>query len=447
MANIYVRSTDGDDADDGSTWALAKASLTGAAALTDAGNTIFVSDAHAYSTASNISITFDGTIGSPVKVICGDDVAEPPTAVTTTGSETSTAGTLTLTGPTAAGAYVYGMAFTSYLLQYIGSAASGTFTLDNCAFSVTHPDSTTQGINFGTTGSHSTGLVIVKNSTVSLTTVGAGLATGTGNVVLDNVTLLTAQTTFIKTVGVDARGGGVVLVTGCNLSAAAAACNLVGAANGGKVIFRNCKLPASWTGSLLGSTPAGAGFRVSMYNCDSADTNYRLKIQDYAGTIDSETTIVRTGGASDGTTTLAWKMATRANASYPLVPLVSDEIVRWNNTVASAITATVEIVHDSQGAGTGSDFQNDEIWLEVMYLGTSGVPLGSFISSAKANVLATAADITNSTETWTTTGLTTPVKQKLSVTFTPQEKGFIHAKVYLAKASKTVYVDPKITVS
>ena len=33
MANIFVRSTDGSDADSGATWALAKAPLTGAAGV------------------------------------------------------------------------------------------------------------------------------------------------------------------------------------------------------------------------------------------------------------------------------------------------------------------------------------------------------------------------------------------------------------------------------
>lgn len=36
------------------------------------------------------------------------------------------------------------------------------------------------------------------------------------------------------------------------------------------------------------------------------------------------------------------------------------------------------------------------------------------------------------------------MKQSLAVTFTPQEKGIIRAKVCLAKASTTMYFDPKI---
>lgn len=184
-----------------------------------------------------------------------------------------------------------------------------------------------------------------------------------------------------------------------------------------------------------------------MHNCDSGDTNYRLWVEDYAGSVKHETTIVRTGGASDGTTTISWRMATTANAEYPVVLMCSPEIVAWNDTTGSSVTATIEIVHDSMGAGSGSKFQDDEIWLEVMYLGTSGFPLGSWIRDCKADVLAAATNQDDSTETWTTTGLTTPVKQKLSVTITPQEKGFIHARVVMAKASKTCYICPKLTVA
>ncbi len=178
-----------------------------------------------------------------------------------------------------------------------------------------------------------------------------------------------------------------------------------------------------------------------MHNCDDGDTNYRLWVEDYAGSIKQETTIVRSGGASDGTTSLSWKMVSSANAEYPLIVLDSPEIVQWNDTTGSAITVTVEIITDNV------TLTDAECWLEVQYLGTSGYPLSTFISDAKADVLATAANQTTSTETWTTTGLTTPTKQKLSVTFTPQEKGFLHAVVKLALLSTTVYVDPLLVVT
>ena len=180
-----------------------------------------------------------------------------------------------------------------------------------------------------------------------------------------------------------------------------------------------------------------------MWNCDSGDTNYRLWIEDYAGSIKSETTLVKTGGASDGDTPLSWKMATTANAEYPLVLLRSPEIFSERITsTGSAKTITVDILHDSATA-----LKDDEIWLEVQYLGTSGFPLGSFANDSKADVLAAGANQASSSATWTTTGMGNPNKQKLEVTFTPQEKGVAIVTVCMAKASYTVYVDPLAVVS
>jgi hypothetical protein len=180
---------------------------------------------------------------------------------------------------------------------------------------------------------------------------------------------------------------------------------------------------------------------VLLDNCDSTDTNYRMQRSQYEGDVYSETTIVRTGGASDGTTGLAHKFVSSANAKFTF-PLYGPELVIWNNTTGSSKTATIEFVHDSV-----TNLQDDEIWLEVEYLGTSGFPLALLTSDRMTNILSTPTDQTDSSATWTTTGLTNPNTQKLVVTFTPQEIGLIRARVVLAKESYTVYVDPLLTIA
>lgn len=445
MADRYLRSTDGSDADNGTTWALAKAKLAGIDAIDTAGDRIFVSQVHDEDNTASQTWSLAGTEASPTKILCGNDAAEPPTALATTGIIKTTGNF----GMDIRGAcYIYGLTFRIA----IGGAGSAGLVFNSAGFKQVCEECKFQlesgnsaGVISLSTGFSSTALNEWKNCQVKFDHAGqrvttnrpfewrgGGLAAGT------------TSPTFLLTVGAAGAGGGVLL-EGLDLSAGGASMDIFSMVVG-KAVIRNCKLPASWTGDLINAA-VSAGCRAEMYNCDSGDTNYRLWIEDFAGNIKHETTIVRTGGASDGTTTLSWKMASSANAEYPHQTLVSPEIVRWNETTGSAITVTVEIIHDSQGAGASSAFQDDEIWLEVQYLGTSGFPLGSFIDDAKADVLATAADQTSSSETWTTTGLTTPVKQKLAVTFTPNEKGFIHAKVHLAKASKTAYVDPELTVS
>jgi hypothetical protein len=156
----------------------------------------------------------------------------------------------------------------------------------------------------------------------------------------------------------------------------------------------------------------------------------------------SETTIVRSGGASDGINPLSWRMVANATAKvFPVLPMVSGEFAIWNDTTGSARTVTVEFLHDS---ATG--LKDNELWLELDYYGASGNPKGTLATSAP-NVLASGSTLASSSATWTTTGMANPNAQKVAVTFTPQLKGFFIATIKLAKASYTVYVDPKMTVT
>ena len=437
MGDIYVRSTDGSDSDNGSTWALAKATLVGAAAIDAAGDTIYLSQSHAESGGA-VTAVFAGTIANPVKIIAGNDAAEPPTAVSSASLISSSS--ITLSGSY----YLYGLT-----LQAAGSilpanqSASNSVTLDNCSLITT---STTSG-GFFTIGSANniTQKAVLLDCTYKFggaSNIGCATA---GVVEIKGGSFISGTSTPSAGIfgGAADRSGARLTIDGLDMTNLASTVNIFRAfVSPGLFQIRNSKLPASWSGSLCNATPLATGQRFEMHNCDSGDTNYRLWVQEYSGSIKTETTLVRTGGASDGTTGYSLVMATTANANASVAPLVSPEVSIWNDTTGGSKTVTVEILHDS-----ATNLTDGEIWLEVQYLGTSGAPLGSFISDAKADILATAADQSASSETWTTTGMSNPNTQKLSVTFTPQEKGYIQAKVYLAKASKTVYVDPKLTVA
>jgi hypothetical protein len=178
---------------------------------------------------------------------------------------------------------------------------------------------------------------------------------------------------------------------------------------------------------------------VQVVNCDSADTNYRFYRQRYEGVEQHETTIVRTGGASDGVTTISRKIVTTANTTKH-TPYRSQPTQFWNTTVGSSVSLAVPIVTDNV------TLTDAEAWLEVEYLGTSGVPLGLLASDRVSDPeFGTPANqATDGSSTWTTTGLGTPVQQTLGVSVTPQEIGLIRVYVCVAKASTTLYYDPKI---
>lgn len=178
-----------------------------------------------------------------------------------------------------------------------------------------------------------------------------------------------------------------------------------------------------------------------MHHCSSANNTYSLHEDCYEGTIDHNTTIVRTGGASDGTTALSLKMVSSSTVVDNYNPLSSPSINSWTNSTTSK-TFTIEGVWDS-----ATNIQDDEIWMELEYPANNTDGLGA-IAKDKCAILGTPADQTASTETWTGTGgFSNENKFKLSVTATPGKAGPITARVYLAKPSATVYIDPKITES
>lgn len=437
MANIYVRSTDGNDADSGATWALAKAKLAGADAIDAAGDTIFVSQVHAETTSgAHVSWAWAGTDAAPTKIICGNDAAEPPTAVTTgatvgvTGADFnlrlggnmycegiqfnagSGANTSYLQANYSTGNYVQRyvncnlyLSNSSYLsIMSIGANNLGDgprTTLTNCNFKFGHADQQIQ-----------------LRGEVHI--VGGSIASGG-----TSLTYLF----HCNSAGVAVKG----LVEGFSFANFSAGFHLILAPSKiGSMVIRGCTMPAGWTGSLVSSAITCPSFRAEMYDCTNATTTWPLWIEDYCGSIKAETTLVRTGSLAP----YSLKMTSNAKASEAFLQLKSNEIFLAVGTPGSAQTATFEILHDSV-----TNLTDGEIWVEVEYRDTSGSRRSVEITDHRATALTTAADQTASSATWTTTGLTNPNKQALAVTFTPQVAGYSVARIVLAKPSKTVYVD------
>ena len=204
----------------------------------------------------------------------------------------------------------------------------------------------------------------------------------------------------------------------------------------------NCRLPTAWTGSLVSGT-GSSNHRVEMHNCDNADTNYRLWVEDYAGSIVTDTVVTRTGGATDGLVAFSHKMTCHADASYAGARLRGVDLPPlWSTVIGTPQTVRVEILADQVAALT-----NEDVWLEVRVLATSGTPLGTLVTSGKATPVVLATSLPTSVASWVTTGVTNPVAYRLSATFTAQEVGFIQARVVGAKSGLTFYVDVKLTVA
>lgn len=425
-------------------WVDAYTTLTLAFAGVSAGDTIYVAHDHAESTAGTVTLTSPGTTTSPCSVICVNRAGSVPPV----SADLATTGAVNSTG---AGGLVWGAGYTFYrgLLFTGGSGAvtsgpvitgAGRHYFRSCSLIKGGTNASGTGFAIGNTSAGAYCDVIFDNTKAQFGNTGDSMIVRQARFRWINTASAISGATFPTTLITSSNAvASATTFEGVDLSALGSTI-LVGALTAAaRISFKDCKLGS---GFVVSATQTVPGVDVILTRCDSGDTSYRSeKHSSFIGKQTTEITIVKSSGASDGTTPISWKIETTADVE-PQWPFECLPIVIWNDTTGSAITLTIEGVWDA-----GAVPNDDDIWMDVEYLGTSGFPLGSYITEGKADVLATAAAQDSSTVTWTTTGLATPVKFKLVKAITPQEKGPITVYVRAAKASSTFYVDPKITVS
>lgn len=422
-----------------SAWAAphARAANAFAATWAAAGDTVYVSNNHAATQTTSIVLTSPGTAASPCYLLCVNDTVMPPAAgsLTTGASETSTGSTSITLG---AFFYAYGIRFNQGTIGGTLGAASNNnvFFLDTCTFNVAGSNSGSN-LQFPGASAGKDSIAELRNCTFLFGNSGQKITPSYGRLEIINGSFATSGTVPTALVGFGSAGASQTVIRDSDLSNITG--SLVNVASGvfGDVLFANCKL-ASGVGITTGSFTSLGGTRVRVHNCDDGtnNRNYRFFEATYAGTIQQETTVIHTGGASDGTTGISWNIAGSANAKFAF-PFVSPEIVKWNDTTGTPVTATVEIT-------SSNTLTNGDVWMTIEYEGDSGSPMGSVASSRKTDILAATTNVTTSSATW---GGSTTTQQKLQVTFTPQKKGPVKARIYLAKASQTVYADPLLTLA
>lgn len=423
-------------------WAAAIARIRSSSAWMAAGDVAFVSDNHSeVGSGAHYSINTNGTNVAPVSFLCVDDSASPPTALAT-GAVVSSPNSYNLNLNDYA--VFYGITFNA------GSGGSGASQLicnaaldpsylifDNCTLRLNNTSISSQ-IQFGSSSTAS------EQQGASLRACNLEFGNTSQSAVLrfpvrwygGSVTGALFPNTLISNPGATAPVGSLV-ARGIDLSGMGSK-TLVAASYCPSVCrFINCKL-GSGAVAYSGTLTLGGGI-VELVNCNAGDVNYSLAQHYQQGSVYNDAAIYRTGGASDGTTPVSLRMVSSSGATLRN-PLRYEHLAFWNETVGN-ITPTVEVVTD------GVTLTDAEAWIEVEYLGVSGFPQSAFASDRVANELATPANQTSSSETWTTTGLASPVKQSLGVTVAAAEKGWCRVTVCLAKPSSTMYACQKVVVN
>ncbi len=156
--------------------------------------------------------------------------------------------------------------------------------------------------------------------------------------------------------------------------------------------------------------------------------------QGSSGTIiETDTSVYRTGGASDGTTSFSHKMTTASGRLYN----EAFSFPTSKHVEAGPQTITIYL------AGSSS-LNDDEFFIEVSSPSEEVSPTSrNKFRTTKADMLATPTALASDTSNWTGAGVGT--KQKIEVPISPTVDGTVTVRCYLAKPSTTVYVDPKLS--
>lgn len=466
-----------------------------------AGDTIFVSSDHAETKAAA------STVGSSTVHVSILSVSRVGASLPPTSADLSAGASIATTGANSISIqhlYAHGVTFSA---GSGASTASITFTasamrcqLENCALVLAN---TSASSVITTSGTFKPDVELI-NTTMTFGAAGQKISMVAADfrwLATAGAILGTAPTTLISFSGGNADRADVT-ISGVDLSAITG--TLVGASSlAGQVLIRDCRLASGV--AVASSAPATWSSVVRVHNCDDSTNgrNYRFTEHSGVGTVSQDIVVRRTGGASDGITSLSHKYENASGISGSIYrPLCGPWVSKRQNTVGGAVTLTVEIISPQATAPT-----NALVWMETEALATSGYPLAARYSTRIASPLHTASTLTASTEAWdagvtaranstaysvgdirkvasnpgrvfycSTAGTSagsepagyssavdggsvtdgTAVframwRQKVTQSFTPQVRGVVRARICTAFASAspvaTLYADPKLTIA
>lgn len=414
-----------------------------------AGNTIYVGDNHAESQTT--AMTMQPTLSQTTmgRVICHNHSGSYPPASTdlaTTATISTTAAVAINFNFTGGGFYIYGLTFITGVGQSGNANVSFVFNTafcycDNCAFKLA-----TTGVLSVVTFGTGTGVVFWSNCQASFAAAAQFVDIGSVSFTWQNTGQVLASGSTVPTnllgQNAGARNGNVMLEA-LDLSQVTSVFSAGGATTSeGNWIVKDCKLNASATFS----NPSNTGQIIQYIRADGGATAYKSARYAYEGTETTETSITRVGGAVDPTgQAQTRKIVITANSQW-LRPFLAEPYSIWNATTGANVTVTV---YGTINAGAVPN--NDDIWIEIEYLGSLATPIGTIVSTTKASLLAANAAVASDSSTWNGGGSGAGWSPfKLTTTLSspqPAMAGYIDVRIRAAKASTTFYIDPKIELT
>lgn len=387
-------------------WSAAHARMSTAASwmASGGGDICFVSDNHAETQSTGLTVAVQGTLSVPNNFVCVDRTVTNPGAsdVRTTATVSSS-----LSGSSGQCITINGNfgVFSGVSFQGANGGGYGVMAVQANISAFVNSGLYLQGtsgnniLRLGTNGGGgSLSRTILKNTPISLgSTNGAGIQVNGLVEWSDTPSAIQGpvpSTIFSGIQGYTAK----VFARNVDFSAVGSGKTLFGITNAtnkqsSSASMQNCRLASS---VVLGNTVAGStSLDLDVVECDvdggAAVRNERWR---HTGQLFTETTLIRTGGASDSVLGYSWRIVC-SSAVVWIIPFDAIPIYTWNDVVGSSVTVTMEGIWSSTVVPT-----NEEVWMDTIFEGTSNSVSTTSSSGTKANILATGTSLTASTQAW-----------------------------------------------
>jgi len=414
-----------------------------------AGNTCYVGGNHAEAQTTAINITPLLTQATMGKIVCHNQAGSYPPAAADlrTTATISTTGAAQLTfNPTNGAIYVYGLTFiggvgqSSFGCGITLNPAPAFYFFDSCVFKTATTSASQTFVLNATTA----GFVVWTNCQISFANAAQYIDVGNTNFVWQNTGTVLASGSTVPTNLIAQSGNGRqsdIILEALDLSQVTsvflAAVNSVG-----NWVIKDCKLNASVTLP----NPANSGQTIQLVRSDSGATAYKSARYSYEGTETTETSITRVGGSVDPAgQAQTRKIATTANAQWSR-PFRAEPYAIWNSVTGANVTVTIYGTINAAAVPN-----NDDIWMTLVYLGSSLTPTGTFARTNKANILTAGTPVSTDNSVWNGGGSGagwSPFKLTLTLSSPqPAMAGYIYARIRAAKPTTTFYIDPKVVLS
>jgi len=451
MTVYYVNFAQADDTGDGFTsWATAKKLLQSALTLaTTSGDVILWHKDSAETVAADTTLAASANISI---ISVNKDASDAPTPGATIGAQATNYSMNFFTG--AFKIYVYGVTF-----------KTGTNTSSTKGMNINHSDgqnlelesceiqlyaASTGWMTFGGTTAANNTYTKLNNCSLRFSNTAQGIQVQAAIVDIIGTTVASDGQQPAATFKAAANANNFrVMATGCDFSHGGGT-SVIAASTGnglGQFQFSNCKIG---TGTIFAPDTSVAGKGTTsalLLNCSTGDTHYDFYHHDaFGSTIASATIYANDGAKYDGTNGVAWNVTTTANCSF-YTPYVSPWIDKYHSGT-SAITPSLEGLWIN--ATGGAVIENDEVWGEFSFQGTSGSTKATINGTSRMALLGSPADQTSAKAfgDWTASPATdsgdTTFKLAPAAAVTPAEIGHLRARVVVGQPEITVYVDPTI---